>query len=349
MEREKLLRGLEAVLGSSITLGAPEGAPKIDPCQLHAALMGGASGYARSANLEADEVESGESERESRQRGGRTMSETLSKMSIPGTRPVGELRKGSMCWYWDVRLGTERRVEVVSVDHSIRPPSFVVKFEDGSERETEGHRLSLEPSCLPLKIKVIHEEGDRAEDQELELTLQHNLSISQLKAIVQDKMDVPLDRQRVVFGGRLRDDTESLKQLEVAKGNTIHVTVIPAARARVFVREIDGKTHAVEVCLSSSVAALKDVVAQLKGWSSDNIVFVYGGAKLQPDAASLQSLRVQKESTVFLIFKDSGGPASTAKLALDEAVLATTWDFDFRHVDDARAKWVCEVDGSQVA
>ena len=80
--------------------------------------------------------------------------------------------KGAKCWYWDVRLGTERRVEVVSVDHSLRPPSFVVKFEDGSERETEGSRLSLEPVRVPLTIKVIHEEsGGREGDQELALAL----------------------------------------------------------------------------------------------------------------------------------------------------------------------------------
>jgi hypothetical protein len=52
-----------------------------------------------------------------------------------------KIEKGGMYWYRDRMDGVEKQVEVVSVDRSISPPSYVIRFE-GRERETEGTLLS---------------------------------------------------------------------------------------------------------------------------------------------------------------------------------------------------------------
>jgi hypothetical protein len=47
----------------------------------------------------------------------------------------------------------------VSVDRSIRPPSYVIRFE-GRERETEGTRLSLHPKGAGGRDEFASVSGD---------------------------------------------------------------------------------------------------------------------------------------------------------------------------------------------
>jgi hypothetical protein len=46
-----------------------------------------------------------------------------------------QIEKGSMCWYRDSD-GSAKKVEVLSVDRAIIPPTYVIRI-DGRERETE--------------------------------------------------------------------------------------------------------------------------------------------------------------------------------------------------------------------
>mmetsp|Transcript_25293 Transcript_25293/g.83615 ORF Transcript_25293/g.83615 Transcript_25293/m.83615 type:complete len:221 (-) Transcript_25293:37-699(-) len=50
------------------------------------------------------------------------------------------LRKGQTCYYKDA-VGGMYEVKVVNVDHSLVPPSYLVRFQDGRERETERFKL----------------------------------------------------------------------------------------------------------------------------------------------------------------------------------------------------------------
>ena len=210
MVRPELLRGLEAVLGKSVTLSKDGNAERLDPSQLHAALLGSASGYARSSNLEQDEVEPGESESASRERGRGVMSDRLLEL-----RKTAELSSVS-------RSGGSMEVRVK-----------VVRSQQGTADETQ-----------------------ETKDSEFSLQVHPELSISELKAMVQDREDVPLWCQRVVFAGQIRDDNESLSQMGVESGNTLYVTVMP--NSRVFVKELDLTTYTINISLSETVAVLKE-------------------------------------------------------------------------------------------
>ena len=94
-----------------------------------------------------------------------------------------EIQKGGKYWYWDARGGAEKEVEVMSVDHSLRPPSYVVKFcDDGGERETEGHRLSLKQTCVNMTIKILDDGGGASgvKDEAFALSLHPKSTISQI-------------------------------------------------------------------------------------------------------------------------------------------------------------------------
>ena len=65
------------------------------------------------------------------------------------------MTEGGKYWYMDGhgRDGVEKQVQVVSINHDVRPPSFVIRV-DGREIETEANRLSL------------HRKGDGGEEEE---------------------------------------------------------------------------------------------------------------------------------------------------------------------------------------
>ena len=305
MVRPELMKGLEAVVGSCITMSGEAGTERIDPCRLHAALMGGAQGYVRSANLEADELEPGESADACSQRGRSVMASKLAQM---------RLAEGSSA--------------------------------EGGRGETEAHRLSLDPSwsgkMINVTVKVIWPEvvasefkrGERGREAALEVAVGPDATVSAVKAIVQEREDVPLERQQLVFGGGLQEDARTLASIGVADGHTLFVTVMSGVN--VFVKELDGTQHTINIHLSDSVAALKAQMGKLKGWGADAIKLVCAGKLLAPDSASLSSLHVQKEMTIFVILSDASG---TKKYQLDEDVLDASWDYDFTNIKDTNRKF----------
>jgi hypothetical protein len=68
----------------------------------------------------------------------------MSKFKTEALDP-NAIQKGGVYWYRDKMDGVEKQVEVVAIDRSVEPPSFAIRV-DGRERETEAHRLSLNPS-----------------------------------------------------------------------------------------------------------------------------------------------------------------------------------------------------------
>jgi hypothetical protein len=252
--------------------------------------------------------------------------------------------------------GVEKQVEVVAIDRSVQPPSFSIRV-DGRQRETEAHRLSLDPSwsgkMINVTVKVIWPEvvasefkrGERSREAALEVAVGPVATVSAVKAIVQEREDVPLERQQLVFGGGLQEDARTLASIGVADGHTLFVTVMSGVN--VFVKELDGTQHTINIHLSDSVAALKAQIGKLKGWGADAIKLVCAGKLLAPDSASLSSLHVQKEMTIFVIMSGASG---TKKYQLDDDLLEASWDYDFTNVKDTGCVvWACDVDGKELA
>ena len=243
------------------------------------------------------------------------------------------------------RAGVEKQVEVVAVDRSVPPPSFTIRI-DGQERETEAHRLTLDPSWIHETVQVIwpEERGERGREAALEVALRPDATVSAVKAIVQEREDVPLERQQLVFSGGLQEDARTLASIGVADGHTLFVTVMSGVN--VFVKELDGTQHTINVHLSDTLAALKAQVGNLKGWGADAIKLVCAGKLLAPDSASLSSLHVHKEMSIFAIMSDASG---TKKYQLDEDVLEASWDYDYTNVKYSGIVWACDVDGKELA
>jgi len=83
-----------------------------------------------------------------------------SPSSAPACSPAGAaaspaIERHSMCWY-SQGDSSAKRVKVVSVDRALNPPSYVIRFEDGRERETEVLCLTLRchRTSTPLHVSL---------------------------------------------------------------------------------------------------------------------------------------------------------------------------------------------------
>ena len=149
--------------------------------------------------------------------------------------------------------------------------------------------------------------GEGCREATLEVAVRPDTTVSAVKAIVQDREDVPLERQQLVFAGGVHEDARTLSSIGVADGHTLFVTVTPGVN--IFVKELDGTQHTINIHLSDSVAGLKAQLDKHKGWGAGAMKLLYAGAQLAPDSASLSSLHVQKETTIFVILSDAAGSA----------------------------------------
>lgn len=173
--------------------------------------------------------------------------------------------------------------------------------------------------------------GSRGREAVLEVQVRPSMTVSAVKVIVQDREDVPLERQQLVFGGQKQEDARTLESIGVAgHGHTLFVTV--TSGVPVFLKELDGTQHTVNIHLSDSVAVLKAEICKLKSWGADAVRLLYAGKQLAPDSASLSSFHVQKHSVIFII-------VSAKTYQLDADVLDASWDYDFTKIKDTNKKF----------
>lgn len=59
----------------------------------------------------------------------------------------------------------------------------------------------------------------------LAFSLNPNMTIAELKRVIQDKQQVPVDQQRLVFSGKQLEDNKTLKDYEIGNDAQLHLVL----------------------------------------------------------------------------------------------------------------------------
>ncbi|KAL9960821.1 hypothetical protein ACROYT_G034326 [Oculina patagonica] len=71
---------------------------------------------------------------------------------------------------------------------------------------------------MQITVKILN-------GQEVRLEVSENDQISQVKRLVSEKLDVPVEQQRLVFKGKTLADSSTLQEHQIVEGSKLHLSI----------------------------------------------------------------------------------------------------------------------------
>lgn len=132
------------------------------------------------------------------------------------------------------------------------------------------------------------------------ITLEAEVSdaIVEVKAMIQDKIGIPPDRQQLTFCYKVLKDTYTLSYYNVHQESTIRLNSV-LILLQISVKTLTGNTIALRIYSCATIAHLKTEIEKKEGVLIDHQRLVYSDLQLQDDK-TLHDYNIQDNSTILL-------------------------------------------------
>ncbi|OEU12432.1 ubiquitin-domain-containing protein [Fragilariopsis cylindrus CCMP1102] len=131
-------------------------------------------------------------------------------------------------------------------------------------------------------------------------------SIEDVKAKIAEKEGIPVEQQRLIFGGQQLQDSKTIDDYDMGDDATLHLVLRLRGGMQLFVKTLTGKTVSIEVEEGESIEDVKAKIAEKEGIPVEQQRLIFGGQQLQ-DSKTIDDYDMGDDATLHLVLRLRGG------------------------------------------
>jgi len=161
--------------------------------------------------------------------------------------------------------------------------------------------LHLRYNKMKLLINIFH-------NKTIELDVPPNYTILDIKKKVQNKEDIPLEQQRLIYNGIQIDDKKTISSYHILNGSTIHI-VPPLIKKnsnpdkiKIFIKTLTGKIIGLEIKPNGSILFIMEKIESIENIPIKQQHLTFNGIQLDYYEKHLPDYNITEGSTLYLTY-----------------------------------------------